>query len=154
MAEIVENAPLFFNSEYTFGIDAKRRLQIPAKWKKVPGASAFTLLVWRKESGHGACLLALPPSAMMDLMQKLKGMPFADPKAEALRRSLGARSDQVVLDSASRICLPDKLAAEAGLNKKALLIGMFDRFQIWDPERYAAASAFDEKIYDDAIQLL
>ena len=81
-------------------------------------------------------------------------MPFADPKAEALRRSLGARSDQVTLDKAGRICLPDRLAAAAGLDEEALLIGMFDRFQIWDPERYEAASALDEEIYDDAIQLL
>ncbi len=154
MGESAESAPLFFSSEYQFGIDSKRRIQIPAKWRGIPGGGALTLLVWRKKAGHGACLLALPPAAMADFMQKLKEMPFADPKAEALRRSLGARSDQVVLDKAGRICLPDKLAAAAGLGEEALLIGMFDRFQIWDPERYAAASAMDEEIYDDAIQLL
>ena len=154
MGEIDENAPLFFSSEYKFGIDSKRRIQIPAKWRGVSSGGTYTLLVWRKKAGHGACLLALPPSAMADLMKKLKEMPFADPKAEALRRSLGARSDQVVLDKAGRICLPDKLAAAAGLREEALMIGMFDRFQIWDPERYSAASALDEEIYDAAIQLL
>ena len=60
----------------------------------------------------------------------------------------------MTLDKAGRICLPDRLAAAAGLDEEALLIGMFDRFQIWDPERYEAASALDEEIYDDAIQLL
>ncbi len=154
MGENAENAPLFFSSEYKFGIDSKRRVQIPAKWRGVSSGGTFTLLVWRKKAGQAACLLALPPAAMVDLMQKLKEMPFADPRAEALRRSLGARSDQVVLDKAGRICLPDKLAAAAGLQEDALLIGMFDRFQIWDPARYEAASAMDEEIYDDAIQLL
>lgn len=154
MGDSGENAPLFFSSEYRFGIDTKRRIQIPAKWRGVSSGGTFTLLVWRKKAGQGACLLALPPAAMQDLMQKLKEMPFADPKAEALRRSLGARSDQVTLDKAGRICLPDKLAAAAGLTEEVLLIGMFDRFQVWDPERYTAASALDEEIYDDAIQLL
>ena len=149
-----ENAPLFFSSEYRFGIDPKRRVQIPAKWRGVSIGETFTLLVWRKKAAQGACLLALPPLAMSDLMQKLKEMPFAAPKAEALRRSLGARSDQVTLDKAGRICFPDRLAAAAGLVEEALVIGMFDRFQIWDPERYEAASALDEEIYDDAIQLL
>ena len=154
MGENDENAPLFFSSEYKFGIDSKRRIQVPAKWRGVSSGGTYTLLVWRKKAGHGACLLALPPAAMVDLMKKLKEMPFADPKAEALRRSLGARSDQVVLDKAGRICLPDKLAAAAGLKEDALMVGMFDRFQIWDPERYASASVLDEEIYDDAIQLL
>lgn len=153
MGDSAENAPLFFSSEYRFGIDSKRRIQIPAKWRGVSGAT-FTLVVWRKKAGQGACLLALPPAAMQDFMQKLKEMPFADPRAEALRRSLGARSDQVTLDKAGRICLPDKLAVAAGLTEEALLIGMFDRFQVWDPARYSAASALDEEIYDDAIQLL
>lgn len=154
MAENEANTPLFFSSEYEFGIDSKRRIQIPAKWRGVSSGGTFTLLVWRRKVGQGACLLALPPDAMIEFMRKLKEMPFADPKAEALRRTLGARSDQVTIDKAGRICLPDKLAAAAGLTDEALLIGMFDRFQIWDPDRYAAASAQDEELYDDAIQLV
>ena len=93
MGENVEAAPLFFSSEYKFGIDAKRRLQVPAKWRGVSSGGTFTLLVWRKKAGQGACLLALPPAAMADLIQKLKEMPFADPKAEALRRSLGSAKE-------------------------------------------------------------
>lgn len=154
MGKSIESAPLFFSSEYRFGIDAKRRIQIPAKWRGVSRGGTFTLLLWKKQAGQGACLLALPPLAMSQLMNKLKEMPFADQKAEALRRSLGASSDQVLLDKAGRICLSDKLATAAGLRDEALLIGMFDRFQIWDPKRYEAASALDEKVYDEAIQML
>ncbi len=146
--ESAENVPLFFNAKYKFGIDAKRRLQIPAKWRKVLGVSVFTLMIWRKEK-QGTCLLALPPAAMNDLMQKIKEKPFS--RTEDLRRRLGSRSEDVVLDSASRICLPDKLASAAGLKKQALLVGLFDLFQIWDPKRYAAVEDLDGKGYDDDI---
>ena len=64
MGENDENAPLFFSSEYKFGIDSKRRIQVPAKWRGVSSGGTYTLLVWRKKAGHGACLLALPPAAM------------------------------------------------------------------------------------------
>ena len=146
--ENAENAPLFFNSKYEFGIDKKRRLQIPAKWKKVPGVTSLTLLVWKEKY-----LRALPPAKMRKMVKKLNKMPFADTRAESLRRILGANSDQVILDSASRICLPEKMAAAVGLKKRAVLIGVFDEFQIWDPERYTLAEAVDKELQGDAIQL-
>lgn len=149
--ESAENAPLFFNSEYEFGIDAKRRLQIPAKWKN-PGLSRFTLLLWRENAKHGAYLYALPPEVMKDRMQKFREKPLSNRSAETVLRHLGANSADVILDGASRICLPKKLAAAAGLKKRAVLVGMWDRFQIWDLERYEKVRRLDEDLCDDAIR--
>ena len=84
-----ENAPLFFSSEYRFGIDPKRRVQIPAKWRGVSIGETFTLLVWRKKAAQGACLLALPPLAMSDLMQKLRKCRL---RTQRLKR-FGGRSE-------------------------------------------------------------
>lgn len=157
MAEVVEsaeNALLFFNSEYEFGIDAKRRLQIPAKWK--PGLSRFTLLLWPLRTSDPDCLLGLHPDSMKYLTQKLREAPLR--KGDVWRRKIGKSSVDVDLDSGSRICLPKKLADAAGLKKRAVLVGMVDRFQIWDPERYESISPLDEEEshndhYDDNSQL-
>lgn len=149
--ENAENAPLFFNSEYEFGIDAKRRLQIPAKWK--PGLSRFTLLLWPLRTSEPDCLLGLHPDSMKYLTQRLKEAPLR--KGDAWRRKIGKSSADVDLDSASRICLPKRLADAAGLKKRALLVGMLDRFQIWDPERYERVHSLDEeKSNDDQLEQL
>src|ERR1043165_1489315 len=104
MPETKIHTPIFFHSLYRHGVDEKRRVQIPAKWRpEGEGEVTFSFLLWKK-SGQPPCILVLPPGRMTALAQKLSEMPFSDPKAEALRRLLGAESDHVTLDRAGRIC--------------------------------------------------
>src|SRR2546426_9691696 len=86
--------PVYYNSLYRHGVDEKRRVQIPAKWR-TPETEVLTLVLWPKGVMPEACLLVLPPKEWEALVQKLKAMPFADPKAETLRR--------VVEDTARRV---------------------------------------------------
>ena len=81
-------------------------------------------------------------------------MPIADPKADALRRILGKKSDRVALDKGGRICLPETMAKAASIDKEAQLVGLVDRFEIWNPERYAAASAVDDELLPEAFKLI
>ena len=101
-----------------------------------------------------ACLLVLPPKEWEALVQKLKAMPFADPKAEALRRLLGKKSDRVTLDKGGRICLPEVMAKAAAIDKEAVLVGLLDRFEVWNPERYATASVVDDELLPEAFKLI
>jgi hypothetical protein len=38
------------------------------------------------------------------------------------------------LDKAGRICLPEGMARAAGIKDEAVLVGLLDRFEIWNPE--------------------
>lgn len=153
MTATTENARITFRGEYDFGMDEKRRIQIPAKWRPAEGV-AFLVLVWRASDQKHPCLLILPPSTARRLDEKLESMPFGDPKAEALRRLLWGDSDEVSVDSAGRICLPDKLAGKAGLGKKVMLVGLGDRFQIWNQEYYCETRTVDEVVRPDAMKLI
>jgi len=112
------------------------------------------LVLWPKGTLPEACLLVLPPQEWLALVQKLKAMPYADPKAEALRRLLGKKSDRVTLDKGGRICLPEVMAKAAAIDKEAMLVGLVDRFEIWNPERYLAASAVDDELLPEAFKLI
>ena len=144
---------IYYNSHYRHGVDEKRRVQIPAKWRPAE-AEVLTLVLWPKGTMPEACLLVLPPKEWQDLVQKLKAMPFADPKAEALRRLLGRKSDRVTLDKGGRICLPEGMAKAAAIEKEAVLVGLLDRFEIWNPERYETASAVDDELLPEAFKLI
>jgi MraZ protein len=146
--------PIYYHSLYKHGVDEKRRVQIPAKWRPAQEDTKLMLMLWRKTGQAEACLLVLPPDLMKGLAKKLSEMPFSDPKAEALRRLLGTNSDSVTLDKGGRICIPEGLATAAGITKDAVLVGMWDRFQIWSPERHAAASVLDEALADEAFGLI
>ena len=145
--------PIYYNSLYRHGVDEKRRVQIPAKWRPAE-PEVLTLVLWPKGTLPEACLLVLPPKEWEALVQKLKGMPFADPKAEALRRLLGKKSDRVTLDKGGRICLPEAMAKAAAIDKEAMLVGLLDRFEIWDPDRYQTASAVDDELLPEAFKLI
>jgi MraZ protein len=152
MSENESNSAFVYSSAYTHGVDEKRRLQIPAKWRPEDEVT-FTLITWKKPQQE-ACLLALPPDVMKTLMAKIAAMPFSDPRAETLRRVLGTKSDQVTCDKAGRICIPEQMAREAGIEKQAVLVGMWDRFQIWNPDRYAATNKVDDAMTSEAMSLI
>jgi MraZ protein len=146
--------PIYYNSTFRHGVDEKRRVQIPAKWRPTIPEVEFTLILWPKGTMKDACLLVLPAEEMAALARKLKEMPFADPRAETLRRMLGKKSAQATLDKSGRICLPEPMAKAAAIDKEAVLAGLVDRFEIWNPERYDAASAVDEELSPEAFKLI
>ena len=143
-----------FNSWYRHGVDEKRRVQIPAKWRSPAAETEYTLILWPNGGRPDVCLLVLPPSVARALVDKLKAMPFGDPKAEALRRFLGEKSDSVTCDKAGRITIPEGMARAAGIEKEAILNGMFDRFQIWNPDRYEATRAVVDALAPEAFKLI
>ena len=148
------SAPVYYNSLYEHGVDGKRRVQIPAKWRPAQPDIEFTLIVWPK-SLHGTCLRVLPPEQMDKLMATLDAKSKDDPKkVTTLKRVIGSRSVQAALDKAGRICLPEEMAKAAGIKKAAVLVGLLDRFEIWNPGRYAAVRGEDQVMASAAFTLM
>lgn len=136
------NKKILFNSKYLHGIDEKRRLQIPAKWRPEQEGMEFTVILWPKHAA-GACLRVLPPEELDKMVAEIAKMSNSDPRKDVLRRLVGGNSEQVTLDKAGRICLPEEMAAAAGLKNEAQLVGMFEQFEVWDPVRYQQVAAAD-----------
>ena len=145
--------PTYYNSLYKHGVDEKRRLQIPAKWRPAKENFKFTLIVWPK-SKEGPCLRALPPEQMAKTLREIDAMPNSDPNKVVLKRFIGSESVQVVLDKAGRVCLPDGMAAAAGIKEEAMLVGLLDRFEIWNPERYEKVRASDAVMAQEAFKMM
>ena len=134
--------PIYYNANYEFGIDEKRRLQIPAKWRPAEDSTELTLMFWPKHKA-GACLRVLPPEQMAKLLATLNALPAGDSDKVTLKRYIGSESVQVTVDKAGRICLPESMAQRAGLKDQAVLVGMLDYFEIWGAETLARARAMD-----------
>jgi transcriptional regulator MraZ len=131
---------------YRHGVDEKRRLQIPSKWR-IPGQDMkWTLVIWPSGWQKDACLMVLPPPVMESMIAKLAQGQFNNADSDALRRFIGARSDMAILDKAGRICLPDTMAKSVGIEKEAVMVGMLDRFQIWNPEQFERSQAVVEEM--------
>src|SRR5581483_7380503 len=107
MSNINNHELIHYHSLFRHGVDEKRRVQIPAKWRPSEPDAELTLILWPNGSQPQSHLMVLPPAEMKALADKIRAMPVADPKASALRRILGSKSASVKLDKAGRICLPE-----------------------------------------------
>jgi MraZ protein len=134
-------------------VDEKRRVQIPAKWRPEKDNVELTMILWPKHQA-GNCLRVLPPEEMAQLMADIDTMSNGDPNKVVLKRFIGSESVQVALDKSGRICLPDEMARAAGVKDEVVLVGLLDRFEIWNPDRYKNVKAADAVLASEAFKLM
>lgn len=142
----------YYNSIYRHGVDTQRRVQIPSMWRPAKCGVEFTLILW-PQSNEGPCLRVLPPEEMAELMASIDAMPNGERKT-ALKRVIGGASVQVALDKGGRICIPDDMARGAEIKDEAMLVGLLDRFEIWNPERFARVKTADAVLAQEAFKLM
>jgi MraZ protein len=142
-----------YNSCYRHGMDEKRRVQVPAKWRPEEEGVELTMILWPKHQA-GNCLRVLPPNEMAKLMAQIDAMPKGDANKVVLKRFIGSESVQVALDKAGRICLPDEMARAAGIKDEVMLVGLLDQFEIWNPARYENAKSTDAVMAPEAFKLM
>jgi MraZ protein len=145
----------YYNSLYRHGIDGKRRVQIPAKWRPAEPGTELTVVLWPKAK-EGPCLRVMPPDIMEKLMREIDAMPSSDPNKGVLKRFIGTGSVQVTLDKQGRICVPEEMAREAGIEAdgQAVLVGLLDRFEIWSPARHERVRVSDAIMAQEAFKLM
>jgi len=77
MSDGQTSEPTYYNSCYRHGVDEKRRIQIPAKWRPEKNGVELTMILWPKHQA-GNCLRILPPQEMAQLMADIDKMPNGD----------------------------------------------------------------------------
>jgi MraZ protein len=149
----VNKEPTYYNSLYQHGVDEKRRIQIPAKWRPDKPGTELTLMLWPKAK-EGPCLRVLPPAEMAKMVSAIDAMSNGDSNKVVLKRFIGSESVQVSVDKAGRICLPEGMARAAGIKDTAMLVGLLDRFEIWNPQSYEKVKASDAVLAHEAFKLM
>ena len=153
MSDAQTKEPTYYNSRFLHGVDEKRRVQIPAKWRPDKSGTELTVIVWPKHEA-GVCLRVLPLSEMAKMKKDIDAMSNGDRNKGVLKRFIGSESVQVTLDKAGRICLPDGMARAAGIKDEAVLVGLLDRFEIWNPARYENVKTADAVLASEAFKLM
>ncbi len=119
-----------FIGEYTYSIDDKKRLAIPAK---------FRLYLGKKEvitRGLDNCLFLFPAKEWQTLAEKLSHLPLSQADARGFARLMLTGAMECNLDQLGRILVPDFLKGYAFLKKKVVVAGVFNRMEIWDETKW------------------
>lgn len=128
--------------EYQHTIDTKKRLAIPSKLRKELGEQAILT------RGLNNCLFLYPMQQWQKLTEKLAQAPQGQGDTRSFLRLLFASAMEVELDQLGRILVPDYLKAYAGLNQRVAVVGVYDRLEIWDHERWETYKENVEKNTD------
>lgn len=116
--------------EYHHTIDTKKRLALPAKFRKEMGK---TLIITR---GIDNCLVVYPEKEWKVMSEKLENLPGNLPEARSFARMILSGAMEVNLDKLGRILIPDYLKSYAGLKKNVVICGLSNRLEIWDEEKW------------------
>ncbi|MGI9520198.1 MAG: division/cell wall cluster transcriptional repressor MraZ [Hyphomicrobiaceae bacterium] len=129
-----------FVSTFQNKIDAKGRVSVPAPFRAILERDGYRA----GASGGVYCYPSLDSPALdaggERLAQKIDQLlgGLADYSEERDELSLALYGDVQVLsiDGDGRIVLPQELRSHAGLTAKVAFVGLGEKFQMWDPERF------------------
>lgn len=124
----------FFTSEYECKLDAKGRLVLPSKIKgNLPDASGNELVLRR---GFEPCLILYPMVEFKKIYSKISGLNEFNEEYRKLQRNFFRGNATVELDGTGRFLIPKLMINYAELQKEAIVVGMGNRIEIWNPEQY------------------
>jgi MraZ protein len=113
--------------EYQHTIDSKKRLALPAKFRKELGD---TIVVTK---GFENCLVVYTQKEWEITSGKIGGLPA---EARGFVRMFLAGAMEVNTDKLGRILIPDYLKEYAGLRKNVVICGLFNKLEVWDKEKW------------------
>jgi MraZ protein len=116
--------------EYEHAIDDKGRFTVPAKFRN---RLASGMVVTK---GIDRCLWLYPIDGWEGLSSKARALPITNPKAREFRRQVLGGASHSVPDKQGRIILLPRLREYANIDKHAVIIGLDDHCEIWNPETW------------------
>lgn len=128
--------------EYRHRIDNKKRMAIPAKFRKEIGEKAVVT------RGLDQCLFVYTMPEWEKVAEKLSELPTGSADTRNFVRLFLSGATDVELDSLGRILIPENLKAFANLKEKVAVVGVYKRLEIWNEENWEAYKDRIEKQTD------
>lgn len=117
--------------EYTHNLDDKKRLSVPAKFRRELGSGAVLT------QGLDGCLWLFPSRQWKQLAEQIAALPPWQADSRSLSRLFLASASEVEFDGLGRILIPDYLKQGAGLTRAVVCIGVHTRIELWDADIWA-----------------
>lgn len=112
-------------------------MSIPTKLRDaLKGESDGQLVVTISPSDR--CLLLYRLEDWTEVEEKLTSLPTLNAQVRQLKRMLIGHADDCSMDGNGRILVPTPLREFAGIDRKAVLVGQGDKYEIWDEAQWVA----------------
>jgi len=133
-----------FLGTHQHALDDKGRVSIPARYRELLAAEPEPGLILTIHTGDaGQCLVAYPRAPFFRLAQQLVTDGPTDPRLERYARAILPTATEAVPDRQGRILLPASLRELARIQREVVWVGMFNRMELWDRERWESTHRAD-----------
>ncbi len=131
-----------FLGENRHSVDGKGRIVLPSRYRSQLSDGCVVT-----KGRDGQLMIYSPPvyeARAQEVMARRQ-----DPTGRRLSRIFFAGADELELDKAGRLLLRQELREYAGLEfgAEAVVIGVFDHIEVWNPTKYEAQLELAEEEY-------
>jgi MraZ protein len=119
-----------FLSTFEKQLDGKRRIVVPQEFRAL--ASGAFEGVFCFPSIEADCIEAGGKTLFDRYQGLIEELPFGDPLRSSLETSIYGGVSQLSFDTAGRITLPETLCQDFAITDWVAIVGLGDRFQIWE----------------------
>ena len=136
-----------FLGSFQHQLDDKGRLSLPAPFRREATDQRFVLV-----QAYAPALQLYPETEWLAVEERMEDM-LRDPGGRLWVLSVMENAVEVAPDAQGRILIPAPLRSAAELEGQALLVGVINKVEIWNPAKFAetvrgAASGFERQATD------
>jgi len=124
-----------FRGATLVNLDSKGRLAVPVRYRDLLSEESQGQMVCTIDL-HQPCLLLYTLPEWEIIEQKLSRLSSMNPAERRIQRLLLGHASECQMDSAGRLLLANTLRQHAGLTKEVMLVGQFNKFELWDEQTW------------------
>ncbi|MBI6549970.1 division/cell wall cluster transcriptional repressor MraZ [Xenorhabdus lircayensis] len=122
-----------FRGATLVNLDSKGRLTVPARYRETLNEESTGQMVCTIDL-HQPCLLLYILPEWEIIEEKLSRLSSMNPAERRVQRLLLGHASECQMDNAGRLLLANTLRQHAGLTKEVMLVGQFNKFELWDEQ--------------------
>lgn len=120
-----------FRGASQIALDANGRMAIPTRYRERLASRADGHLVATVDK---ECLLIYPLPDWKEFEEKLMAVPNINPVARRFQRIKMGYAKDLQMDANGRVLVPKELRDVAKLDRRAMLLGQGNKFELWDED--------------------
>lgn len=123
-----------FKGVSSLNLDAKGRVAMPARYRQQLEEVCGGRLVVTVDVNESRCLLVYPHPEWERVEEKVMRLPNSDPQVRWVQRLFSGYASECELDAQGRIRVAASLRERVGLDKRAVLVGQYTKFELWNEQ--------------------
>jgi transcriptional regulator MraZ len=119
-----------FLGSHEHSLDDKGRVIMPSRFRgKLE--EGVVMVLWLEE-----CVAVFPTGEFEKLAERVESLPQGSKEGRTMTRILFGHAYEAVPDRQGRLTIPPKLRQLAGLEREVVAVGVKNRVEIWDRDRW------------------